>query len=102
MTQIQIELARRFAYALFQLRPLQLHSFRTVNLPRDCAGHVLAQNLEIRVHNFAQFAAGYDVQRFATWVASPDIDYLELFPDREAAPVKTSRPPEKEPAHSRE
>lgn len=80
MTDHQIELARRFAYALFKLRPWPMRSFKRVRLSIDQSGHPLEDNLIPCVETFDQFAAATDMRDFAKWVASDQTDYLRTIP----------------------
>jgi hypothetical protein len=73
----QIELARRFAYALFKMRPLHLQSFELLRLPKEQTGHPLDYNLVIRPDSFQEFAAAGDVQELAEWLVSDKADYLK-------------------------
>lgn len=77
MTDEQIQLARRFAYALFKLRPWRLNSFETVIMPMGHVGHPLDSNLIPRVSSFAEFAASPDIRSFVDWILSGKADYLE-------------------------
>jgi len=77
MTDDQTQLARRFAYALFKMRPWRLSSFETVNMPIEHFGHPLGSNLIPRVSSFAEFAASSDIRSFVNWVLSGKVDYIE-------------------------
>lgn len=76
MTKEQVELARRFAYALFKLRPWKLTSFATAKMPKEQTGHPLEQNLVAQVDSPEQFRGAADIRRFMDWLDSGQIDYL--------------------------
>lgn len=78
LTQFQVELARRYAHAVFRCRPWEMRSFRTVKAPLDQTGHPLDANLIPHVCTFADCAAAADLQAFAAWVDSDDVDFLCL------------------------
>ena len=77
MSRGQRELSRRFAYALFRLRPWSMRSFEWVKMPIDRTGHPLGDNMVPHVEDYTQFAGAEDMRRFADWVASDEVDYLE-------------------------
>jgi hypothetical protein len=72
----QIELARRFAYGLFKLRPWPVQSFEMVKLPMEMAGHPLDTNVALRVETFSDLAGAADIRRFVDWLATEEADYL--------------------------
>lgn len=72
----QIQLARRFAYALFKLRPWPTRSFEMVRMAIEKTGHPLDHNVIPRVENFDELARAPDMRQLADWVASGEIDYL--------------------------
>ena len=76
MTPTQIELARRFAYALFKLRPWPMRSFEMVRMPLEHVGHPLDANLIPNVDTFDEFAAAPDILPLVDWLASDESDYL--------------------------
>lgn len=77
MTREQIELARRFAYALFKLRPWPMRSFEIVKMPIGQIGHPLDTNVVSRVDNFDRFSSAPDMRLFAEWVMSDQVDHLQ-------------------------
>lgn len=77
MPEQQLELARKFAYALFNLRPWKLQTFELTQLPVDRAGHPLDTNIAFHVHSFDEFTARPDVRRFVDWVALGTPDYVD-------------------------
>lgn len=81
MSNYQIELARRFAYALFKLRLWKLHSFEMVKMPLANVGHPLDHNLVPHIENFKELAKADDINRFADWLATDEVDYFQ--PDAE-------------------
>jgi len=72
----EVELARRFAYALFTLRPWEVRSVEMVKAPMEKTGHPLDHNLVAHVTSYAELTAASDFRRFAEWLASEEIDYL--------------------------
>lgn len=72
----EVELARRFAYALFALRPWKVRSVEMVKAPMKQTGHPLDHNLVTHVTSYEELAASSDFRRFAEWLASEEIDYL--------------------------
>jgi len=76
----EVELARRFAYALFQLRIWDVRSVEMVKLPIEQTGHPLDHNLVAHVESFAQLANQEDMRRFANWLGSDEVDYLNIDP----------------------
>lgn len=77
MTTQQIELAQRFAYALFNLRPWKLQTFELTQLPVDRVGHPLDTNVAFHVHSFDEFTAQPDICRFVDWMTSSTPDYVD-------------------------
>ncbi|MGH7478313.1 MAG: hypothetical protein ACREJ8_01835, partial [Candidatus Methylomirabilales bacterium] len=77
MSREQRELARRFAYALFKLRPWSMRSFEWIKMPMEKTTHPLGDDLVPHVEDYSQFAQAEDMRRFADWVASDETDYLE-------------------------
>lgn len=71
-----IELARRFACALFKWRLWEVKTVETVKLPMKQTGHPLDHNLVAHVQTFAQLAGQEDMREFAKWLASEDADYF--------------------------
>jgi hypothetical protein len=80
MSRAQRELARRFAYALFKLRPWAMQSFEWIKMPIEKTVHPLGDNLVPHVEDYSQFARAEDMRRFADWVESDETDYLEPDP----------------------
>jgi hypothetical protein len=78
MTAEQIELARRFAYALFKLRPWRMESFEIVKRPLEETGHPLDNDVLPRVGSAAELRRAPDVRRLLSWIRSDRFDYLEL------------------------
>jgi hypothetical protein len=71
------ELARRFAYTLFTLRPWHLRSFETTKLGVEDVTHPLAANLVPRVASFQELAAADETVRLVAWLGTGESDYLE-------------------------
>lgn len=76
MCEKQIELARRFAYALFKGRPWVVNSFEMVKSPIDKIGQPLDDNVAIHLNSYDQLANASDLLKFADWVDSDAIDYF--------------------------
>jgi len=72
-----IELARRFACALFKWRLWEVKTVETVKLPMKQTGHPLDHNLVAHVQTFAQLAEQEDMREFARWLASDKTDYFQ-------------------------
>jgi len=79
MSQAQIQLARRFAYALFKMRPWPLRSFEMVSLPMDKTGSPVERNLIAKIKTFDELSAAPDMVRIAEWLDSDNPDYLHNF-----------------------
>lgn len=77
MNPTEIELARRFAHTLFNIRPWKLRSFAHTQLPIDQVNHPLSMNLVPAVDTAEKFANARDIRRFVDWVASEESDYLD-------------------------
>lgn len=67
LTQEETELAKRYAYALFRLRPLAFTSFRSHYEPYTRLNNPLGQNLELTVRTAAELRAAPDLQAFGEW-----------------------------------
>ena len=78
MSPGSIELARRFAYSLFRLRPWRMKSFEMIKLPLDKTGHPLERNLISHLGHAREFAKAVDATQFAAWLASDRVDFLDL------------------------
>jgi hypothetical protein len=73
----QVELARRYAHALFVRRPTRFTSFRTVYRPISQAGHPLDHNLLIELTSSHELRTARDLQAFGGWaLASDEPDFL--------------------------
>jgi hypothetical protein len=77
MSSDSIELARRFAYSLFRLRPWRMKSFEMVKLPLDKTGHPLERNFVPHLGHAREFTAALDATQFAAWLASDRVDFLD-------------------------
>lgn len=77
MTPEQMQLARRHAYALFELRPLSFSSFETKQDAVRNLGHALDHNLAIHLRSTQELQQASDLQSFSRWALdSRDEDYL--------------------------
>jgi hypothetical protein len=72
----QVELARRFAYALFRRRPWKATSFQIVKMEVNATGHPLDQNVHLALRDMQGFRKAADLQSFSDWVESDQVDYL--------------------------
>lgn len=63
----EIELAKKHAYALFKLRPLEFTSFRLRFPDVETPSHPLDHNADVLVRSFAELAAAPDLKAFADW-----------------------------------
>lgn len=78
----QLAAAKRYALALFCLRPWVMSAFENVHDNRIRGAHPLNPRLEIRAHDLADLNASTDLRKFAEWAtASRAVDYLEPWPD---------------------
>lgn len=73
LTSEQIELAEKFAFGTFILRPFKLESMR-VSYVRDKKA---TQRIEHIAKTAQEFADGKDVRAFMSWVNAADEDYLD-------------------------
>ena len=76
MTPAQLELARRFAYALFKLRPWPLRSFEVLPAERGRVTHPLEPKVLAHVTSPDSFFAAPDIQELMGWVESGQADYI--------------------------
>jgi len=73
----QTELAKKHAYALFKLRPLEFETFETVYLPLSKASHPLSSNVVLLADSFRDIVEAQDLQAFAEWATnSCQLDFL--------------------------
>ncbi len=76
MTQEQTLLAKKHAYALFCLRPWVMKSFRAKFSYKKKGIHPLDSNLFPVVKSLDELHAFGDLEKFASWVCSEEVDYL--------------------------
>lgn len=77
LTPEQTALAKKYAYALFALRPWQFKTFETVYLPLRNGGHPLDHNLVIHANSSSDIANAPDLNAFADWaIHSRAADYM--------------------------
>lgn len=78
----QILLAKRYAYALFRLRPLRFTSIRSSQLPiAKLSTHPLGRNVELSIGSQAELRGAEDLNLFGEWVLDRSrLDYLADFP----------------------
>jgi hypothetical protein len=72
------ELACRFAYALFKLRPWVMTSFRDERMPMQSVGHPLESNIQTAapIGKLSELFALPDLKELADWMSSSHVDYL--------------------------
>jgi hypothetical protein len=71
------ELARRYAYALFNLRLWKINSFKFEKMSIENTGHPLENNISFEyLKNISEFNAAKDLSDFGDWVLSGKIDFL--------------------------
>lgn len=77
------ELARRYADALFRLRPWTLKSFNLVKMERENVSHPLHQDLVLspEIKTVGDLQRSADLRSFSTWASSKQPDYLTSFFD---------------------
>jgi hypothetical protein len=77
LSPAETELARRHAHAAFLLRPWLMTSFRSTFAKQQGGGDPLDHNLACLTGTLAQLQRNGDLDRWARWAASNEIDYLE-------------------------
>ena len=89
LTPDQIQLAKRYAYALFRLRPCVCRTFELVQWPLHRVGHPLDHNVVIRARCWKDITNAEDLQRIAAWAMDSDgEDFLSSWPEG-LAPTRT-------------
>lgn len=89
----EIELAKRHAWALFRARPFRFTSYRSSFMDASAfrAGHPLASNLELTARSSRELEEARDLRELAAWARdASQLDYLALAPAQ--APAAASRP----------
>jgi len=77
LTPQQTELAKRYAYTLFILRPWRFQTMKSIYMPVEQANHPLSWNLVINARSCSEIAQAPDLQGFADWAEnSSQIDFL--------------------------
>lgn len=76
MSSHQVELARRFAYALFKLRPWPMTSFEMIKMPIEQIGHPLDHNLAPIIKSNEDLVGAPDLQAFGHWITTDQVDYI--------------------------
>jgi hypothetical protein len=77
MTEEQTRRARRHAHAAFLLRPWLMTSFRSQFVDRGEGAHALDHNLVCNAGSLAEARRNGDLERWAAWAATAEVDYLE-------------------------
>lgn len=73
----QTVLARKHAYALFNLRPWKFETFQTVTRPFNKLGHPLDDNIVIHAKSIQDIVEAADLNDFVEWATgSTQVDYL--------------------------
>jgi hypothetical protein len=79
MTEEETLLARKHAYALFCLRPLEIKSFKTSFNYQKQGHHPLDHNLQLTVKSLEELEKAGDLTRWAKWAEEgKTVDYLGL------------------------
>jgi hypothetical protein len=80
LSPMQVELAERFAYGLFLLRPLPLSSSVLVYDKRSRVEN-MANPVEIKLHNRRDWEEARDLRAFVDWTTKSDDEDFLLQPD---------------------
>ena len=80
LTHEQVELARRHAYALLNLRPCRFTTFEPVYARFERLGHPLDFNISIRARSAREIEQAHDLRAFAEWATSDGLDFLSPLP----------------------
>jgi hypothetical protein len=79
-TPAQRELAQRYAYALFLMRPWRFRALESSYMPLELANHPLSWNVFVRSRTLKEFAESPDIQTFSDWAGdSSQLDFLGPF-----------------------
>jgi hypothetical protein len=78
LSPAETELARRHAHAAFLLRPWLMTSFRSTFAYEKRGVAPLDHNLECAVASLPDLQRNGDLERWARWAVSCEIDYLEV------------------------
>ncbi len=71
------ELAKKYAYAVFNLRPLPFKTFEQIQMPFHKLGHPLDHNVVIRANSLEDLRKASDLDAFARWAADrSQLDFL--------------------------
>jgi hypothetical protein len=82
MSREQTMLARKFAYALYRLRPFRHSSFRSSVRKSLDSKHPLFINFSYGFKTAGEFGAATDMQNFAQWFSDPAaLDYVSPWPE---------------------
>ena len=74
-------LAKKYAYAIFALRPWRATSFEGIYLPLRPGGHPLDHNVRLRLRSFRDLLSAPDLAAFAEWACrSEQADFLSSVP----------------------
>lgn len=76
MSPHQMELARRFAYALFKLRPWPMSSFEMIKMPVEQTGHPLDHNLVPVIKSKVDLVEASDLRAFGHWISTDHVDFI--------------------------
>ena len=90
MSPEQTDLAKRYAYALFVLRPWRFTSMKSSFLPVEQGNHPLAWDLAANGRWPQNLAEAPDLKAFVDWVEDRDrIDYLGMAPEADNEALHT-------------
>jgi len=77
------ERARRYAYAVFRLRPWQMRSFEMLRRPLGETGHPL--DMDVRpapsMSSATNFFDAADIRELRLWVSGGRVDHLKALPN---------------------
>lgn len=77
MSELQVGLARRYAYTLFKLRPWAMKSVTIMRKSLEDAQTVIERNLFLNVKAFSEFQNCSDVRHLSDWINSDHVDFLQ-------------------------
>lgn len=81
LTLSEIELARRYAYAVLKLRPMEFQTFQAIEKPLENLGRGLEQDFLIRAKSLQDLIDAPDLKAFVDWtVNSRELDFMTTDP----------------------
>ena len=77
----QVELAKKHAYAIFCLRPWAMEAFSNMYDENIIGAHPLNPMLTLRINSYDELCASEDLKKFSDWALDRSrLDYLEPWP----------------------